>query len=104
MTQTPISIDSLIETTPGFREGRPCLAGTGVTVHTVAALYNAGHEAHGILEQFPHLDLPRIHAALAYYLANKEQVDADIADDIRWAERMARRFPDGWRGETVDVE
>jgi hypothetical protein len=40
-----------------------------------------GSTAEEILDQVPDLDLARIYAALAYYYANKAEIDADIAAD-----------------------
>lgn len=96
-------IGSLLETRSGFREGRPCLAATGMTVHGVAALFQSGMAPDEILAQFPHLDLPRIYAALAYYLANKADVEADLERDRQWGASMAEAFPDGWTDEPLSA-
>lgn len=36
-----------------------------------------------ILEQYPHLDLTRIYAALAYYYANWDRIEQEIAEETR---------------------
>jgi uncharacterized protein (DUF433 family) len=63
-----------------------------MTVHTIAALHLQGLTPEHILDQFPHLDLPRIYAALAYFLANSELVVAEMDADLEEAERLAREF------------
>ncbi len=88
-TNTPVNIGNLIYTKPGFRGGRPCLVGTGTTVHTIAIAHLEGLSAEQILEEFPYLDLGRIHAALAYYYANKAQIDADFEASDRLGEELA---------------
>jgi hypothetical protein len=70
-----------------------------MTVHSVAELFQSGMTAEEIQADFPHLDLPRIYAALAYYLANKSNVDADIERDHAWGAAMASAFPNGWGNE-----
>jgi hypothetical protein len=38
-----------------------------------------GMKPEEIIVEIPHLNLAQVHAALAYYYANKEQINADIA-------------------------
>jgi len=85
----PVNIGNLIYTKPNFRGGRPCLVGTGTTVHTIAAAHLEGLSAERIFEEFPYLDLSRIHAALAYYYANKAQIDADFEASRRLGDELA---------------
>ena len=88
MTTVTVDIGSLIFSRPGFRGGRPCLRGTGMTVHAVAAMYEQGLKADEICAEFDDIDLGLIHAALAYYMVNREQIQADWAADLD----MERRF------------
>jgi hypothetical protein len=37
----------------------------------------------------PHLSLAQVYAALAYYYAHQDQLDAEIERRKRWAEEMA---------------
>jgi len=92
-TTRETSIETLIQRKPGVNAGRPCLAGTGFSVQQLSVLYNEGASAEEILRRYPHLDLPRIYAAIAYYLANREWIDAEIAAESQayWAEAARRR-------------
>lgn len=99
-TNASVDIGRLIYSRPDLHGGRPCLAGTGMTVHAVAIRRMQGMGAEEILEQFPHLDLGRIHAALAYYYANKELIEAELEEDRRLGEALAARYPNGWTRET----
>lgn len=74
-----VDIGSLIERSPEIRQGRPCIAGTGVTVRRIAGWYNLGLTPEEIAAKIEHLTLAQIHAALAYYHANREEIDSDIA-------------------------
>jgi hypothetical protein len=45
-----------------------------------------------IVAQYPHLTLAQVHAALAYYYANKEQMDAAIAAEEAEEERLKNEY------------
>ncbi len=80
---TVTEIGSLISRRPEIRGGRPCIAGTGVTVRRVAQWHNTGLIPEEIARKFGHLTLAQIHAALAYYHANQEEIDADLESEMR---------------------
>ena len=86
----PVAIDigTLIDRSPEIRKGRPCIAGTGVTVRRIAGWHNLGLSPEEIAAKIEHLTLAQIHAALAYYHANRDEVDSDIAADDAAAEEI----------------
>jgi len=47
-----------------------------VSLDSVVYHYKQGATAERIAESFPSLDLPAIYAVIAYYLANRESVEA----------------------------
>lgn len=81
MTATPVDIGTLITRSPEIRGGRPRIAGTGVTVQRIVGWYKLGLSPEEIAHQFGHLSLAQVHAALAYYHANREEIEAAIAED-----------------------
>jgi uncharacterized protein (DUF433 family) len=85
-----IEIGSLIDRDPAIRAGRPKIAGTGVTVMRVAAWYKMGLTPEEIATQYGHLSLAQVHAALAYYHANPEEIEADLSEERAFAERVDR--------------
>lgn len=96
MAATPtVELNSLLVARPGYRDGRPCLRGTGMTVHSVAAAHLLGLTAEDICQQNPDLDPSLFHAALAFYFANRDQIDADLERDRVEGELLAREYPDG---------
>jgi uncharacterized protein (DUF433 family) len=89
---TVTDIGSLIYRRPGLHGGRPCVAGTGVTVRRIAVLHNAGEAPEEIVVKFGHLSLAQVHAALAYYYANKDEIDADLEAEERNYEALAKQY------------
>jgi uncharacterized protein (DUF433 family) len=86
------AIDTLLTSTPNIRGGQPCISGTGISVHRIAVLHNLGHSTEDIVRKYEHLTPAGVHAALAYYFANKQEVDAEIAGDEADAERIESEF------------
>jgi uncharacterized protein (DUF433 family) len=86
-------IGVLITASPEIRHGRPRIAGTGVTVHRIAVWSNLGHSPQEIAERIGHVSLAQVHAALAYYHTNRDEIDADIAQDEAEAEHLEREHP-----------
>ena len=80
-----IAIRSPTDRDPAVRAGRPKIAGTGVTVMRVAAWYKMGLSPEGIATQYGHLSLAQVHAALAYYHANPEEIEADLSEEEAFA-------------------
>ena len=88
---TVIDIGSLITAGDDVRGGRPRIAGTGVTVQRVVRWYRLGLTPEDIADRIGHLSLAQVHAALSYYHANPQQLDAEIAADDRDAGGIALR-------------
>jgi len=101
MTQV-VELSSLLVSRPDYRQGRPCLRGTGITVHTVAAAYMAGLSAEDIARQNPGLDSSAIHAAIAYFLANRVKIEAELDADRVAGEELAALFPEGLTRDNLD--
>jgi uncharacterized protein (DUF433 family) len=87
-----VELDSLLTHSPEVRHGRVRIAGTGITVHRIAVLSNLGHSPEEIIRKYKHLTLAGVHAALAYYHANREQVDTELIADREEAARLEAEF------------
>jgi uncharacterized protein (DUF433 family) len=94
-TNSVVEIGELIARTPGINGGRPCIAGTGVSVKRILGWNRMGMEPEQIATQYGHLSLAQVHAALAYYYANREEIDADLADETAQYERLSEGHPKG---------
>jgi uncharacterized protein (DUF433 family) len=71
-------IGTLLVSSPDVCGGRLRIEGTRVTINQIATLYKQGFDAEAIGDQYPHLTLAQIYAALAYYHANSEEIEADL--------------------------
>jgi uncharacterized protein (DUF433 family) len=87
---TLTDIGTLIAQTPGICGGRPRIAETGVSVRRIAGWYNLGLTPEEIAVQIPHLSLAQVHAALAYYHANRDEMDAEMAAEKAEADCLER--------------
>jgi uncharacterized protein (DUF433 family) len=85
-----VEIGTLIDRDPAIRGGRPKIAGTGVTVMRVAGWYKMGLSPEEIATQYGHLSLAQVHAALAYYHANPDEIEADLSEEEAFADRVDR--------------
>jgi uncharacterized protein (DUF433 family) len=87
-TMTFVDIGTLITRTPDVRGGRPRVAGTGVTVRRIVGWYKLGLSPEEIASRIGHLTLAQVHAALAYYHANQDEIEADISAEEAEADRL----------------
>ena len=88
---TVTDIGSLIVRSEDVRGGRPRIAGTGVTVRRIVGWYKLGLTPEEITTQMPHLSLAHVYAALTYYHANPDEIEADIAAEDTEATRLETR-------------
>jgi len=90
-------IGTLIAQTPGICGGRPRIAGTGVSIRRIVGWYKMGFSPEEIADQYGHLNLAQVHAALAFYHANREQIEAELLEEDAEYDRLeaSHRAPDG---------
>ena len=81
MTTATVDIGTLIIRSPDVRGGRPRIVGTGVTVQRIVGWYKLGLSPEEIAEEFGHLTLAQVHAALAYYHANRQEIESALTAD-----------------------
>ncbi len=89
---TVTDIGTLLTQTPDICGGRLRIAGTGVSVRRIVGWYQLGQTPEEIVTQIPHLSLAQVHAALAYYHANQEEVDAEMAAEDAEADRLEQVY------------
>jgi uncharacterized protein (DUF433 family) len=85
-----VDIGALITRTPGIKGGTPHIAGTGVTVRTIVRWHQSGLEPEQIALRIGHIVLSQVHAALAFYYANKDLMDREMAEEQAESDRLER--------------
>lgn len=87
-------IQEHIEITPGVCGGQPRVAGHRIRVMDIAIWHEKlGLSPDEIVSIYPTLSLADVHAALAYYFDHREEIEAQIARDRRYAEAFRRQHP-----------
>lgn len=81
-------IGTLLVRSPEIRHGRPCIAGTAITVHRIAIWYKLGYTPEEIARRYGHLTEAQIYAALAYYHSNRDEIEAELAAEEAEAGRI----------------
>ncbi|MCP4708702.1 MAG: DUF433 domain-containing protein [Planctomycetes bacterium] len=72
-----LTLEDVIIRDPKLRNGRPIIAGTGVTVRTIVGYYKLGLTPEETADEMG-LELAGVYAALAYYHLNRDEIEADI--------------------------
>jgi uncharacterized protein (DUF433 family) len=79
------------------REGGYYIAGSRVSLDSVVYAFLRGEPPEGIVESFPALSLEQVFGAVAFYLANRESIDAYLRDGraefARMRDESRRKHP-----------
>lgn len=73
------ALDTMLVRTPDVCGGRIRIDGTRITVGRIAALYKQGQTPEEMVQTYPHLSLGQVYAALAYYHANRAEIESELA-------------------------
>ena len=88
-----IALDQLIAITPGICGGKPRIANRRITVQDIAIWHERlGLSADQIATDFG-LTLAEVHAALAYYFDNRQEIEAEFLQDEQWADWLKANVP-----------
>lgn len=86
---TTIEIGTLIVKTPGTCGGRPRIASRRLSVQQIAVLSTREKlTPEEIVQEYESLTLAEVHAALAYYYTNLEEIEGYLADEQKLAEQL----------------
>jgi uncharacterized protein (DUF433 family) len=75
--------------------GKPCVAGTRIRVWDIHVWHDLrGQSPEEIVALYPQLSVADVHAALAYYLDHRDEIDSQAnADQIEVAKLQAEQSP-----------
>ncbi len=77
-----------IEITPDTCSGQPRIAGTRIRVQNVVLWTEQGETPDEIVAAYPQLSLASVHAALAFYHDNRQEVDRLIEADAEFVAEL----------------
>lgn len=85
-----VALGQYIEITEDVRGGRPCVAGTRLTVADIAMLHlRVGLTLVEIAGKYD-LDMASVHAAMVYYYEHRKEIDTRIAEDQTFTNEMEK--------------
>jgi uncharacterized protein (DUF433 family) len=83
-----------IDSRPEKCGGRPCITGTRIRVQDIYVWHELqGQTPEEIVTNFPQLSLADVHAAMAYYHDNRQQIQADIRVEKGMADSLKTSHP-----------
>jgi len=85
-------IAKILISSPETCGGRLRIDGTRITVHQIVIWYKQGYNPEEIAGQYPHLALAQIYTALAYYHANKTEIEAELAYEKQESDQLERQY------------
>jgi len=85
-------IGTLLARSPDVCGGRLRINGTRTTVNQLVVWYKQGYVPEEMADQYPHLTLAQVYTALAYYHANREEIEADLAAETIEADRLEQEY------------
>jgi uncharacterized protein (DUF433 family) len=89
------SLADYIVKTPGVCGGQPRIAGTRIKVkHVYTWVERMGMTPAQVVEEYAHLTMAQVHAALAYYWSHRDEIHQDIETEEKLvAELRAKAGP-----------
>jgi uncharacterized protein (DUF433 family) len=85
-------IGTLLVRSAGVCGGHLRINGTRMTVNQVVVYYKQGYTPEEIADQYPHLTLAQVYAALAHYHANREETEAELAAEKLEADQLEQAY------------
>jgi len=67
-------------------------------VRRIVGWYKLGLSPEEMADEIGNLKLAQVYAALAYYHANREEIEADMAVEEEEAEKLEQEYDQGVRG------
>lgn len=64
--------------TPGICGGRPHIAGTRISVRSIAELHRAGESVAEISATYPQVEPAALYDAISYYLDHRPEIETEI--------------------------
>ncbi len=73
-----IALSGMLVRTDDVCGGQIRIDGTRITIHRIVTLYKQGQSPEEVVQTYPQLSLAHVYSALAYYHANREEVELEL--------------------------
>lgn len=80
------------------------VGGTNLALEVLLGRYNQGCSAEELHESFPHVSLADVHAAIAYYLRHRGEVDLYLREADAEVDASLQKFERDFPGHTIRVQ
>ncbi len=84
------TIEINVVSNPGVHGGRPCIAGTGISVQRIVGWHRLGYSAEEIARLIGHISIWDVYSALAYYDRNRGKIDQLLEQEQADYDHLAR--------------
>ena len=84
-----VDIGTFIDQREDYRGGRPFIVGTGVTVDRISVLQTVDHLSPEQIADALSLSPEQVHAALSFYYANRQAIEASMDEQQVQYDRAA---------------
>jgi uncharacterized protein (DUF433 family) len=102
-SRSPV-VTEYIGVRPGYCGGRPHILGHRIKVKHVAIWHEQmGMSATEIAATYPTITLAQVHAALAYYKAHRDEIQAEIEEEHRYVAEMKAKAGPSRLQETAEA-
>ena len=78
---------------PGVCGGKACISGHRIRVLDVAIYHDDGRTPGEIVEMFPSITEADVHAAIAYYLDHRDEIQDDLRRGCDKEDELRAMFP-----------
>jgi uncharacterized protein (DUF433 family) len=85
-------IETLLVRSADICGGHLRINGTRMTVNQLVVCYKQGYSPEEIADQYPHLTLAQVYTALAYYHANREEMETELAAEKLEADQLEQAY------------
>ena len=88
------SLAAMIVKTPGTCGGKPRIAGTRIKVkHVFVWVEQMGMTPAQVVQEYPHLNMAQVHAALSYYWSHPEEIRQELAEEEKLVAELKAKSP-----------
>lgn len=84
----PTILETTLVRTPEICGGRLRIDGTRMTVNQIVTMHKQGLGATEIVQRYPQRTLSEIYTVLAWYHANQQEFDNELAEEAAEAQRL----------------